>query len=242
MKFKLAKTIDYFSIDSSWKMTIAALSQQLQQAAIFHSRSVGLDLDHLIKEKSSGWVLNRIHMDVYRYPVYNELLETITWTRCVKGIKSQREFEVFSGKEKLAAASSVWILVDIQKRKIKRIPTEMEGLYTITEDVALVPKPEDWKAHSNFHPDFKMDISIRHTDYDPLGHVNNTVYFSFIETLISGLTSKTPLISSIKIQYYKEISIDNQVVTAGLKKGDSSYQFKIYDTHNLYAGGEVIFG
>ncbi|MCP4683718.1 MAG: hypothetical protein GY864_15415, partial [Desulfobacterales bacterium] len=85
----------------------------------------------------------------------------------------------------------------------------------------------------------EIDLSIRFLDYDPMGHVNNSVYIQFLETLICRAAGNQARVKCLKIQYHKEIGDQVEMVKAGLKKIGPLYQFKIYDSQNLYAGGEV---
>ncbi|MCP4681277.1 MAG: hypothetical protein GY864_02975, partial [Desulfobacterales bacterium] len=199
MKVKNIQEVNYFSIDPEFKITSSALFQLLQETAVSHSGSVGYGIDTLIKQ-GEGWVLNKIDMTVFRYPKYNEKIEVTTWSRKIKGVKGLREFEIYSGNEKLVAASSIWIFVDIIKGKIKRIPKEMNDTYRPENEIALNQNLDKWKAAMDFIPDHEIDLSIRFLDYDPMGHVNNSVYIQFLETLICRAAGNQARVKCLKIQ------------------------------------------
>ena len=118
-------------------------------------------------------------MRIYRYPEYRETVKAVTWSRQIKGVKGFREFEVYAGDEKLAAASSIWIFVDACSKKIKRVPKDMSDMYTEEPDVALNPELDSWKINNNFSPEMEVDVSTRYFDYDPMGHVNNSVFVQY---------------------------------------------------------------
>ena len=114
----------------------------------------------------------------------------------------------------------------------------MSGIYTIEPDVALNPALNKWTAVSNFQPDITMNVSTRFFDYDPMGHINNSVFIQFLETAImSALDVHYSQIKMIKIQYYKEIGEGIKEIQVGLQKSDGYYQFKVFDKNHVYTCG-----
>jgi len=195
-------------------------------------------MDELI-EQGLGWILNKMDMKIYRYPGYKERLDIFTWSRGLKGVKAKREFEMFSGDEKLLAASSIWVYVDSKQMKIKRIPDGMSDTYTVEDYVALNEKLDHWKAKTDFLSDFEICISTRLSDYDPMEHINNTIYIEFLETAVHRMIQDRTRLSALRIQYYKEIDGAVTDVTTGIKKTETSYSFKIFNDKNIFAAGEM---
>jgi len=238
MKVNYKKKINYFEIDAGFKIPPSRVFQLLQEAAVTHSETVGYGMSTLI-EKGWGWVLNKIDMEIFRYPEYREDIEVTTWSRGIKGVKGFREFEIFSGENKLVSASSVWVFVDIRLGKIKRVTSDMNDVYTVTNEVALNPAFDRWKADTEFQPDYDVYFTTRYSDYDPLGHVNNCMYIHYIETLVSRLFNNEAQIAKLRIQYHREIGQNIDTVRGGIKQSGEEGLFKIYDDQTLYAGGAV---
>ena len=238
MKVNYSKKISYFEIDTGFKMPPSRVFQLFQEAAVTHSEIVGYGMNPLIRN-GWGWVLNKIDMEIFRYPEYKEDIEVATWSRGIRGVTGLREFEIFSGQNKLVSASSVWVFVDIRSGKIKRVSGDMNDIYTVTKDIALNPDLGRWKANTDFQPDHNVLFTTRYSDYDPLGHVNNCMYVHYLETLVSRLFDNEKQILKLKIQFHKEIGQHIEMVKGGLKQSGEEGVFKIYDAQTLYAGGEV---
>jgi len=238
MKIKYTSEIDYFETNPSFQTPPSVLFQLLQSSAVIHSEKVGYRMDELI-EQGLGWILNKLDMKVYRYPGYKERLDIFTWSRGIKGVKAKREFEIFSGKEKLLAASSIWVYVDSKQMKIKRIPDGMNDIYTTESHVALNEKLDRWKTKTDFSSDFEICISTRLSDYDPMEHINNTIYIEFLETALHRMIQERIRLSALRIQYYKEIDASVTDVTTGIKKTEDSYSFKIFNNTSIFAAGEM---
>jgi medium-chain acyl-[acyl-carrier-protein] hydrolase len=239
LKIKHTHTINYFEADRTYKVKLPVLFQQLQNAAVLHSEKAGYRMDSLI-QNGQGWVLNKMDMEIFRYPEYKEQIEIITWSRSLKGVKAKREFLIYSNTEKLVSASSVWVFVDSIRMKIIKIPDSMEDRYTIHPDVALNENIERWRAEKDSIADLQERITTRISDYDPMGHINNTIYIDFLETAINRKIGKPSRISAIRIQYITELNPTTTWVKIGFQKSDAGYRFAISDDQNLNAAGEMV--
>ena len=239
MKIKFAHTIDYFETDTTYKAKFPVLFQLLQNAAVMHSEKSGYRMDSFI-QGGEGWVLNKMDMQVFRYPDYKESIEITTWSKGIKGVKAKREFVICAKGEKLIAASSVWVFVDSIHMKIMKTPEDMESRYTIEPETAWNENLEQWRAAKTPISDFQERISTRISDYDPMGHVNNTVYFDFIETAINREVGPQARISGVKIHFMKELSPTTGWVDVGFQRAKGRVLFSISNDQHLHAAGEMV--
>jgi acyl-ACP thioesterase len=237
MKYSLKKEINYFEIDPHFRLKLGSLVKLLQEAAIAHSESVGRGAQNLI-DRGVAWVLNKMGIDIIRYPRYKEKLEIVTWSTGLRGLKAFREFEVYAESEKIATASSSWFLIDIAHKKIKRVPPEIIDVYTTDKSIALKRDLADWSAETNFAAENEVKITTRSSDCDSNGHVNNSVYFEYLETLLSKVFGDAVQVRSLNIYFAKEINREVEWVTAGLKKGNLNL-YKIHDENQLFACGDL---
>lgn len=239
MKITFTHTINYFETDMNYKAKLPVLFQQLQNAAVSHAEKAGYRMDSLI-QSGQGWVLNKMDMQVFRYPEYKETIEIITWSRSIKGVKAKREFLVYANGEKLISASSIWVFVDSIRMKIIKAPEEMERHYTSEPEVALNENLDQWRANRHPVAEFQNRISTRRSDCDFMGHVNNTVYIDFLETAVSREIGNSIRISEVKIQYLKELNPSRLWVDIGFQRFEDRYLFAISDDQDLNAAGEVV--
>lgn len=236
MKFELDHKITYFEIDPDFKAPLGVLVKLLQEAAVGHSETVGFGSRSLV-ESGQAWVLNKMAIDITRYPIYQEQLRVVTWHKGSRGFKSFRDYAVYCGDEKIAAVSCMWLFVDLARKRLIRIPAHADDAYTVEVEDVLSFDVDAWKPDYAFDPDFTVDITTRSTDLDPLGHVNNVIYFDYVETALSAYLQRPPRISKIRIQFNREINGSNRPITAGLKAGDEGVLFKIFDSDVAFAAG-----
>ena len=239
MKVKLHKQVKYFEVDTGFKLKLGHLFRLFQEAAIEHSEQVGLGSKALV-DGGSVWVLNRMETEILRQPEYLEKLTLVTWHKGSQGYRAFRDFILYAGDEKIATAASMWLYVDTQRRRIIRIPTDVSAAYTTETESAMDNRFDTWKANTRFTPTFSQPISIRTSDYDPLGHVNNAVYIDYVETLVTHVFDNATYIGRLSIEFKKELAQDIEIVEAGLAEAPSGYIFKIFNQDTVYAAGELL--
>jgi acyl-ACP thioesterase len=238
MKITLHKQVKYFEVDTAFKLKLGALFRLLQEAAIQHSEQVGLGSKTLV-DTGSVWILNRMQAQIFRYPEYLENLTVVTWHKGSQGYRAYRDFILYAGQDKVAVASSMWLYFDTQRKRIVRIPDEVSAAYTREPDSAMDSPVDLWKANLDFTTDLDVPISIRTSDFDPLGHVNNAIYFDYIETSIARAMEDPTPIERLQIEFKKEIGRELETVEVGLLRREQGYDFKIFSRSGVSAAGRL---
>lgn len=241
MKVELERKIEYFEVSPDFRITLGSLFRRLQESGIRHSEMAGFGPKYLI-QNGRAWILNRIGINILKSPRYLDTLKVVTWHRETVGFRSYRDFEVFSGSDKVAVASSLWIFVDLNTRKILPAPEETADAYTAEEERVPGLEIESWRPDKKFLPDFATEITLRSADFDPIGHVNSAVYFDYLETLLSSGYDSAPEVKTILIQFSKEIGMNIRRIEAGLSRNDTSCLFRIADPEAVFASGSLEFG
>lgn len=241
MGFQLTRKIDYFQSATDGHIKLDSLMKILQNAALEHVHAADRDSRVLIAE-GFAWILNKVVLTIFRRPFYGETLTVDTWHRGTKGFKSYREYELRSGAEKVAAASSSWLYLDLNRRRVVRVPAETDTLYGVRPDFAVDLDIEQWRPDKKLAPTVVMDITTRNSDYDMLGHVNNAAYFDYLDTLLHHTGNGLDGVKRISIQYNKEIGADVDRIKAGAAAGGpEGTPFIIYDRAQVYACGDIAF-
>ncbi len=238
MKITLTRKIDYADVGVDFNQNLGSFFKLIQEAAVIHSEKVGYDTQSLL-DRGEVWILNALQAEIYRYPQLREEISVVTWHKQSKGFKAFRDFSIYAGGEKLAAASSLWLYFDIRKKRLARVPVETGHVYTSEAEDAMDSSIASWKPREDFTPEFETDICVRHSDFDPLNHVNNAVYLDYLETLVDRSGDHRKKVTGIKIQYKKEIDRTVATLQAGLQPTNAGCGFKLYDEKNLFAVGEM---
>ncbi|OQX61875.1 MAG: hypothetical protein B5M56_08055 [Desulfococcus sp. 4484_241] len=239
MVFRLTRRIDYFQSATDGRIKLDSFVRILQNAALDHVHEADRDANVIIAA-GYAWILNKIIIDIDRYPRYGEIVTVNTWHRGLKGFKSYREYEILVGNKKIATAASSWLFLNLAKRRVVKIPKETDDLYGIVPKYALGRDIEQWRPDKNPGSDFEVDITTRRSDYDMLGHVNNAVYFDYLDTLVSAFQGDGFAMRTVAIQYNREIGREVTLLKAGLKDcGNGISAFSIHDGSTVYACGDI---
>jgi acyl-ACP thioesterase len=238
MKVELKRQVRYGEVDPFFRQKIGSLFKLFTDAAVRHSESAGFGPRQLIRT-GHAWVLNKFSVRIHRYPEYGETLRVLTWHRGQKGVRAYREFEIFAGNQRIAAASSVWLYIDMQNKKILRLPETVGADYTVETESALGMALDGWKGQRLFPVETHIETTIRRSDYDPVGHVNNAAYLEYLETSVLADFGETARIITLNIEFLKEIDRNVRAISTGMKDTDQGCLFKISDDDQVYACGEL---
>ena len=240
MKIEKLHKIGFFDIDSQFKLRVQSAARLFQEMAMLHSTKIGAGPEVLF-EKGVIWFLNRLEMEFFRYPVLGEDIKLTTWSRGFKGYKGFREYHIHSSHGDIARGSGVWLFYDFKRKRILKVPAQISRLYEIEKEKWFDKEIGDWQACGKIQPEQEMDISLRYSDFDVNGHVNNTIYLGFLETLYHNtINSNSRQIKNIKIRFNREIGRTKQSVQSGWKKADGLYHCNIFDDSTLYADAQII--
>ncbi|MFA5057952.1 MAG: acyl-ACP thioesterase domain-containing protein [Opitutaceae bacterium] len=231
-------TVSYWDVDRDQLLLLPGVFKFLQEAAIKHADLFDAGTRAMVN-RGESWVLNRLAAAIHRYPRYEEQLRVVTWSSGVRAFKGYRDFRVFCGEELVAAASSLWLYVNLQTKSLVRVPEEIaitfpsrtgEVFRPELDKLRLVP-PAAESARS-------YPVSVRYSDVDGNGHVNNTAYLDYLQTaLVKGALPSRP--RSIEIQFLKEIPPDAEMVNVCLHAQEQATAFSIGAPTDLCALGRL---
>jgi acyl-ACP thioesterase len=236
MKIAIEKRVGFFELNTDLTLRTKFLLNYFQEAATVHSDRAGYGFKKLMAQ-GKAWTLYRIGINIHRPPALGDDLQVHTWSWGMGGIRAYRDFEIWSADEKLVSATSVWVLIDLNRKKILRIPSDARECYTVEDIRALDMDIDTWKPNMKFDPDRVKSISTRPSDYDPLGHVNNALYFDFLEIITAHAFADNRKIQRIFMQFNKEIPIAIQQVDIGMRANADQYHFKLFSPECVHAAG-----
>lgn len=197
-------TLKYSDIGIANKLNLKSLIKYLQDAAGEHSDLAGYGISN-IEKTHLAWLVLNWKVKMISHPHYNEEITIKTWARSLEKVYSYRDFEILDSNNNLVAiASSKWLLVDSNTKKIKHITEDIVNSYGLNNkavfNVNLDEKP---KVPENNALNFTYKVQRR--DIDTNHHVNNLFYIDFaLETIPENIYLSNEF-NNIEIFYKKEI-------------------------------------
>lgn len=214
--------INYYEINFRKELLITSLMNYFDDTATKQSEDIDMGIDYM-KDMGLSWVLYRWDIDVYRYPMFREKIRVRTSAYSLREFYAYRIFDVVDEDDNIVCkAKSVWLLIDRNKRKAKKITEDMYSMYGITKDdnkpliIKKVKLPEKYTYEKHF--------DVRYSDIDTNRHVNNVKYVDWaIETVPLDIVLKCSL-KNLNITYKKEAVYGETIhVCTEIKKKEDEY-------------------
>ena len=185
----------------------------LQDVAEMHSASIGIGVTDIDKTNFS-WALLNWKVKIISRPKYGETLTVKTWSRYSTKLYSYRDFEVYNESgDLIAIATSKWILIDAEKRKIAKIEDDMISKYE-PEDKSVFNIVELDKLDEPENIDCSIKYKIRKADIDINNHVNNLCYVDIALEGYPGSINDFNSITELEIQFKHQIRITDDITVS----------------------------
>ncbi|MBB6609770.1 acyl-ACP thioesterase [Pontibacter sp. Tf4] len=197
-------------IDYHGDATIPALVSYMQEAAWENTRNMGISMYDLL-ERGLTWVLQRMRVEMFRYPKHGETIIVETWASGRERVFLHRDFRIYSSEnELLGQATSVWLVMDVVKRQLVSVPE-------FITDIEVAPNQEPLpfakgKLPQLQEPVYTQQMPVRWHDIDLNRHVTNTRYLQWIlDTLPTNILEKQ--LKEIDVIYKAESVLGDTVIS-----------------------------
>lgn len=171
-------TVQAHEIDAAKRIKPTALLQLMQEASMQNAINLKISVYEL-EQQNVSWVLLKKDLQVSRWPGLGDQIRIITYPAGIERIFAYRDYIAYDQDDNLIAhASSTWTLMNLNTRKVERIPKSFLDLVPRTVDDAL-PRPIT-KIPEISTSSLTYDHTIRYFDLDWNGHVNNVALTKFM--------------------------------------------------------------
>lgn len=200
-KFKKQYIIPYYETHKSGRVTPISLLKYLGETSGDHSDYNDIGIDEL-RKNNYGWVLYKWKARFEHYPKAKDKITIETWTSGFNKFYANREFIIYDDKGKeIGRATTLWIFLDINRKRPIRIPSEFAKIYDIIDEKVLDDFVELEEA---FDISKELDFYVRKFDIDYNNHVNNVIYLEWILETIPEEIEKDYFLNEFEIVYKKE--------------------------------------
>ncbi|HET8644569.1 MAG TPA: acyl-ACP thioesterase domain-containing protein [Vicinamibacteria bacterium] len=211
-----------YEVDPRRRLALRALCAYLQEAAGLHAARLGASMERLA-ESGLAWVLHRMKVELAECPRQGDELEVVTWPSGFDRVLADREFEVFRGSARVAAATTRWAVADVRARRPVRMPEFIQALAVGERLAGLAIDRGDLPAPSG-PPAATRTFAVRLSDLDVVGHVNNTQYVGWVaETVPEEALAGWP--TALEIVYRQEARYGDVVVSESAPLGSGGLAF-----------------
>lgn len=197
--------------DFMGKVKLSSVFNFFQEIASIHADNLGLGMDTLVETHGVVWVLVRIRLDIIRYPLWKEDVILETWPQVPNRFEFERDFIIKDvDGNVIARAVSVWVMMDIQTRRLKKPEVSKENYPVLNMDRAINCTLGKLKPLEN--PIVSHKRYIGYSDIDSNGHLNNSKYLDFIMDSFTIDQHKKYETHSIQINYLNEVLPGDSII------------------------------
>jgi len=195
--------ITFSDINENNELSNKGILRIMQEVAGLHSSTLGYGLNDAPKT-GYAWLLLNWKLKIFSRPKWETTLTVNTWSKSMNPLFAYRDIEIFDDKNNLVAVgSSKWILFDINKKSLIKIPTEVKDKFpsvdkSVFEEkfVEKLKEPED--------SSFVYEYTIQRRDIDTNHHVNNLNYLDYAYEALPEDIFNNINFSNVEIMYKHE--------------------------------------
>jgi medium-chain acyl-[acyl-carrier-protein] hydrolase len=195
--------IDLNNVDFKQELKLSSLFGYFQDVANIAAENLGVGINQLVENYGVAFVLMRIRIDITRNPKLDEEIKIETWPLKPGKLEFERDYIVYDQNgEVIARAVSVWVIMDLKKRRLKRSDAINLEYPEIMEERAIAVTLGKLKASENAETVYHKTIGYSDIDFN--GHLNNSRYVDFIMDCFQLEEHQTYHTSSIEVNYLNE--------------------------------------
>lgn len=176
--------VRHYECDAYGHLNNANYARYMEEAAFEASASVGYGK---ARYEAMGylWLAHETEIEYLQPVVYGDTIAVTTWVGDFRRVRSRRyyEFRKAGSEELVARASTDWVYLEAATQRPAIVPVEMIEAFAPegAEKVATLPRKKFPPPPTPPPGVFKMRRRVEWRDIDTAHHVNNAVYFNYIE-------------------------------------------------------------
>ncbi len=175
--------VRHYECDAYGHVNNANYLHYMQEAAFDASAAAGYDL---ARYDAMGrlWLIHETDVEYLQPLRYGDSVEVRTWVLDFRGVRSRRayEFRDMESGSMVARAQTDWVFLDATTLRPAPIPRELREAFS-PEGVPIKAQPRERFPTPPEPPrgTFRMRRCVEWRDIDPMKHVNNATYLSYMD-------------------------------------------------------------
>ena len=207
--------------DQEMKLSIPDLFAQFMDIATLHAEQLGVGADAMFA-RGLFWLTVKTKVHILRRP---RMLETVTLsTRPLvpEKVRAIREYRMERDGELLAEGKTEWAVIDTQTGRL----CPMAGIFP--QGVELAAEPAFPAPFARIRPDFSEaetlgTYTVRATDIDMGGHMNNIAYLRAVLGVLTGDALKTMPQRELEISF-RTPCFEGDVLTVRRRQTETGWE------------------
>lgn len=219
LSYKESFIVRCYEVGINRTATVETMANLLQEIGCNHAQSVGFSTDGFattttMRKLHLIWVTSRMHIEIYKYPAWGDVVEIETWCQGEGRIHTRRDWILkdFATGEVIGRATSKWVMMNQDTRRMQRVSDEVRDEFLVycprtprlafpeedSSSLKKIPKLEDPAEYS------RLGLVPRRADLDMNQHVNNVTYIGWVLESMPQEIIDTHELQKITLDYRRE--------------------------------------
>lgn len=237
-RYKENIRVTTYDVDQNKIAKASGVWQLLQEAASQQMKVQKPSYTDLLSE-GKALMLARADISIPEKIFLDDVVEITSWPCPSTRATFPRNYEMLRNGKTVAQASTQWSLVDVRSRKILKCSEVDFSNYYIGEYHELVKGKFRISQDEEQAMETVGEKTVRFSDIDYNGHMNNTYYLDLVCDYIPELEEGTYRVSFIRIHYSKEAPLRDVITVKRLgpincetseekERGEKKYIFQTF--------------
>ncbi|XP_031403167.1 oleoyl-acyl carrier protein thioesterase 1, chloroplastic [Punica granatum] len=226
LSYKESFIVRCYEVGINKTATVETIANLLQEVGCNHAQSVGFSTDGFattptMRKLNLIWVTARMHIEVYKYPAWSDVVEIETWCQSEGRIGTRRDWILkdYATGEVIGRATSKWVMMNQNTRRLQKVDDDVREEYLVfcpreprlafpeesNGSLRKIPKLEDPAEYS------RNGLVPRRADLDMNQHVNNVTYIGWVLESIPQEIIDSYELETITLDYRRECQHDDIV-------------------------------
>lgn len=223
---KTTFTVRSSEVNYHGEATMPAIVGWFQEAAWHNTKTLSISMYDLL-EYGLTWVLQRMRIEMFRYPKHGEEITVETWASGREKVFLHRDFRLYDAENNLLGqATSVWLVMDVAERKMVAVPE-----FILKHEIAPTYEPLPFakgKLPALTEIKYEAEMPVRWHDIDLNRHVTNNRYVAWVLEALPNSMLETKKLQQLDIIYRAESLLDDTVLsTCGYAHQEDMYLHRL---------------
>lgn len=211
--------IRYSDVDAFDRLKLSSLLNFLQESACLSADELGFGYEDLTPKKF-GFVIVNNYIELMREIKLGDTLTLKTWPLPPKHMIFNRDFELYCGDEKVGVCTTRWCMINTENYTMMPTSAFFGDKDFSDYDSSRSVEFNGWKILRPQNAQKIYSKTVKYSDYDHYGHVNNTKYADFLMDVFSVDELKNKSIASVQINYVKQCKYGEELTFTRSQNGD----------------------
>lgn len=221
--YEVQNRITYYDLDFNAGMKLSSIIKMVHIAADVNANELGIGF-RTLSPLNMSFVIQRFGLKVTQMPMYDDVVTVRTWpAEMARGTFIRKGDMYDKNCNKLMEWASLWILFDIESRKILKpsaLPVAVPTITNIPVDISpnkVVLPPNIQNTSQHIH-------TVRYADVDTNMHMNNAIYGDVISNAAYNILDKaSPKWQEIQINFLGETKFGDEIDVTAYENAGTFY-------------------